>query len=64
MCLQSLLRARWETLPRDRAIVMHCRSGFRAHGHLAVRMLRERGFAEVANPAGGFVSMVREGGLV
>jgi len=48
-------------LPRDRRIVVHCRSGFRAH--LAVRILKQHGFADVANVTGGHMSMVAEGGF-
>lgn len=55
------LRAAWERLPRDRRVVLHCRSGFRAH--LALRMLRERGFEDVANVTGGWLSMMAEGGF-
>lgn len=49
------LRARWETLPRDRRIAVHCKSGFRAH--LALRILRERGFPDVVNVTGGWLAM-------
>jgi rhodanese-related sulfurtransferase len=55
------LRYRWESLPKDRRIAVHCRSGFRSH--LAVRMLKELGFADVVNVTGGWVSMRLEGGL-
>lgn len=55
------LRFELDGLPRNRRIVVHCRSGFR--GHLAVRILRDRGFADVANVTGGFVSMQIEGGF-
>ena len=40
---------------------MHCRSGFRAH--LAVRILKEHGFADVVNLTGGWVSLEAEGGF-
>jgi NADPH-dependent 2,4-dienoyl-CoA reductase/sulfur reductase-like enzyme/rhodanese-related sulfurtransferase len=50
------LRARYELLPKDRPIWVHCRSGFRAH--LAVRILKERGFSNVANITGGYVSIL------
>lgn len=49
------LRDSLDTLPRHRRIVVHCKSGFR--GHLAVRMLRQHGFDDVANVTGGFISM-------
>jgi NADPH-dependent 2,4-dienoyl-CoA reductase/sulfur reductase-like enzyme/rhodanese-related sulfurtransferase len=55
------LRGRVEELPRDREIAIHCRSGFRAH--LAVRILKERGFSRVTNVTGGWLSMVAEGGF-
>jgi NADPH-dependent 2,4-dienoyl-CoA reductase/sulfur reductase-like enzyme/rhodanese-related sulfurtransferase len=50
------LRVRYELLPKDRKIWVHCRSGFRAH--LAVRILKERGFSSVANITGGYVSIL------
>lgn len=54
---------RWEldALPRDRRILVHCRSGFRAH--LAVRILKAAGFRDVANVTGGWLSMELEGGF-
>lgn len=55
------LRKRWETLPRDRRIAVHCRSGFRAH--LAVRTLKQLGFSNVVNVTGGWVSMEIDGGF-
>ncbi len=55
------LRARLDELPRDRRIFVHCRSGFRAH--LAVRLLKERGFEQVFNVTGGYVSILDEGGF-
>jgi NADPH-dependent 2,4-dienoyl-CoA reductase/sulfur reductase-like enzyme/rhodanese-related sulfurtransferase len=55
------LRFELGQLPRDRRIVVTCRSGFRAH--LAVRILKENGFADVANLTGGFLSLVAEGGF-
>ena len=55
------LRKRWETLPRDRRIAVHCRSGFRAH--LAVRTLKQLGFTNVVNVTGGWVSMEIDGGF-
>jgi NADPH-dependent 2,4-dienoyl-CoA reductase/sulfur reductase-like enzyme/rhodanese-related sulfurtransferase len=55
---------RWELdqLPRDRRIVLYCRTGFRAH--LALRTLAESGYRDVANLTGGWVSMELEGGFV
>jgi rhodanese-related sulfurtransferase len=55
------LRFELDRLPKDRRIVVHCRSGFRAH--LAVRILKQHGFADVANVTGGQMSMVAEGGF-
>jgi rhodanese-related sulfurtransferase len=55
------LRFELDRLPKDRRIVVHCRSGFRAH--LAVRILKQHGFADVANLTGGHMSMGAEGGF-
>ncbi len=55
------LRFEMERLPSNRRIVVYCRTGYRAH--LAVRMLKQRGFADVANLTGGKLSMVAEGGF-
>jgi NADPH-dependent 2,4-dienoyl-CoA reductase/sulfur reductase-like enzyme/rhodanese-related sulfurtransferase len=55
------LRFELDRLPKDRRIVVHCRSGFRAH--LAVRILKQRGFPDVANLTGGHLSMLAEGGF-
>jgi rhodanese-related sulfurtransferase len=55
------LRFELERLPKDRRIVVHCRTGFRSH--LAVRILKQRGFADVANLTGGQLSMLAEGGF-
>jgi NADPH-dependent 2,4-dienoyl-CoA reductase/sulfur reductase-like enzyme/rhodanese-related sulfurtransferase len=55
------LRFELDSLPKDRRIVVHCRSGFRAH--LAVRILKQHGFTDVANVTGGHMSMVAEGGF-
>jgi NADPH-dependent 2,4-dienoyl-CoA reductase/sulfur reductase-like enzyme/rhodanese-related sulfurtransferase len=49
------------TLPRGRRLVLYCRSGFRAH--LSLRILRQQGFADVANVTGGWVSIQAEGGF-
>jgi NADPH-dependent 2,4-dienoyl-CoA reductase/sulfur reductase-like enzyme/rhodanese-related sulfurtransferase len=54
------LRFESERLPKNRRILAYCRSGFR--GHLAVRVLKQQGFADVANVTGGYLSMVAEGG--
>ncbi|MGA2762059.1 MAG: FAD-dependent oxidoreductase [Spirochaetia bacterium] len=55
------LRFRLDELPRDRAIVLYCRSGYRAH--LALRILKENGFARVTNVTGGYLSMIAAGGF-
>ncbi|HTN51101.1 MAG TPA: FAD-dependent oxidoreductase [Anaeromyxobacter sp.] len=55
------VRQRWEALPRDRRLVVYCRSGFRAH--LVVRVLKEEGFRDVVNVTGGLLSMQAEGGF-
>lgn len=48
------LRQRLDELPRDRAIYTYCRSGFRSY--LAYRVLRQRGFGDVATLAGGLLT--------
>ena len=55
------LRFELDALPRDRRLVVYCRSGFR--GHLALRILRGHGFTDVANVTGGYLSLAAEGGL-
>jgi NADPH-dependent 2,4-dienoyl-CoA reductase/sulfur reductase-like enzyme/rhodanese-related sulfurtransferase len=55
------LRERLHQVPRERRVVVHCRSGFR--GHLAVRLLLEQGYTNVANLTGGWVSLELEGGF-
>jgi rhodanese-related sulfurtransferase len=54
----DLVRERSGELPKDRRIVLHCRSGFRAH--LALRTLKGQGFTDVANLTGGWVSWGNE----
>ena len=49
------------SIPRDRRVVVHCHSGFRAH--LALRTLLANGWRDVANVTGGWVSMQLEPGL-
>jgi NADPH-dependent 2,4-dienoyl-CoA reductase/sulfur reductase-like enzyme/peroxiredoxin family protein/rhodanese-related sulfurtransferase/TusA-related sulfurtransferase len=46
------IRARLHEVPRDRPIVVYCGVGIR--GYLAERILRENGFSDVANLAGGW----------
>jgi NADPH-dependent 2,4-dienoyl-CoA reductase/sulfur reductase-like enzyme/rhodanese-related sulfurtransferase len=55
------VRTQWEAIPRDRRVFVYCRSGFR--GHLAVRVLKERGFPDVVNVTGGFLAMKAAGGF-
>lgn len=55
------LRDRLEEIPKDRTVLVHCRLGFRAH--LAVRILKQRGFRDVRNITGGFLAMLAEGGF-
>ena len=55
------LRFEVDRVPKNRRILVHCRSGFRAH--LAVRILKQPGFADVANVTGGHLSMLAEGGF-
>ncbi|MCC7054343.1 MAG: FAD-dependent oxidoreductase [Gemmatimonadaceae bacterium] len=55
------LRGRLNELPRDRAIVVHCRGGMRAH--VASRILQAAGFEGVRNVTGGWVSMQAAQGL-
>jgi NADPH-dependent 2,4-dienoyl-CoA reductase/sulfur reductase-like enzyme/rhodanese-related sulfurtransferase len=50
-----------EGLPRDRVIHIHCRSGFRAH--LALRILKARGFERLVNVTGGYMAIQAEGGF-
>lgn len=49
------LRNRLAELPKDRQILVYCRSGFR--GHLALRILKDSGFDQVANLTGGWLSL-------
>jgi len=55
------LRFEHEGLPRDRRIAIVCKSGFRAH--LALRILKGKGFADVVNVTGGMTSVLAEGGF-
>lgn len=55
------LRFRLDEVPRDKPIVLYCRSGYRAH--LALRILKENGFQDVRNLTGGYLSIVAEGGF-
>ena len=55
------LRASLAKVPRDRRLVVYCRSGFRAH--LAIRILKESGYSNLANLTGGWLSLESEGGF-
>lgn len=55
------LRSRLEDVPKDRSVFVYCRSGYRAH--LAVRVLKEKGFADVRNIAGGMLALEACGGF-
>ena len=55
------LRFRLDEVPRDRPIIAYCRSGFRSH--LAVRILKEKGWTDVRNLTGGYVAMTALGGF-
>lgn len=55
------LREHLASIPKDRRLVVHCRSGFRAH--LALRVLKQEGYEDVRNLTGGWVSLEAEGGF-
>ena len=55
------LRYELAQVPRGRRLVIHCRSGFRAH--LALRILKQHGHEDVRNLTGGWLSMQAEPGL-
>jgi adenylyltransferase/sulfurtransferase len=48
------------SLPRDREILVHCKSGMRSAK--AVRLLLDRGFTRVKNVAGGIDAWLKEDG--
>ena len=54
------LRFRLDEVPNG-PILVHCRSGFRSH--LAVRILKEKGWTDVRNLTGGYVAMTALGGF-
>ena len=45
------LRFRLDEVPRDRPIVVHCKTSFRSH--LALRILLQNGWTDVRNLTGG-----------
>ena len=55
------LRFRLEEVPRDRPLIVHCRSGYRSH--LALRILKQNGFAQVRNLTGGYIGVLAYGGF-
>lgn len=55
------LRFRLDEVPRDRPIVVHCKSGFRSH--LALRILKENDWTDVKNLTGGYVIIMALGGF-
>lgn len=55
------LRFRLDEVPRDRPLVLQCRSGFRSH--LALRILKGNGWNDVKNLTGGFVAITALGGF-
>jgi NADPH-dependent 2,4-dienoyl-CoA reductase/sulfur reductase-like enzyme/rhodanese-related sulfurtransferase len=55
------LRFELDSLPKDETIHIHCRSGYRAH--LALRILKQRGFEKLVNVTGGYLAIQAEGGF-
>jgi NADPH-dependent 2,4-dienoyl-CoA reductase/sulfur reductase-like enzyme/rhodanese-related sulfurtransferase len=55
------LRFRLDEVPRGRPLIVHCRSGFRAH--LALRILKENGWDDVRNITGGYLAVQANGGF-
>jgi NADPH-dependent 2,4-dienoyl-CoA reductase/sulfur reductase-like enzyme/rhodanese-related sulfurtransferase len=55
------LRFELAAIPKGRRVVVYCRSGYRAH--LALRILHQSGFADLANVTGGYLSIAREDGF-
>jgi NADPH-dependent 2,4-dienoyl-CoA reductase/sulfur reductase-like enzyme/rhodanese-related sulfurtransferase len=55
------LRGRIEQIPRGRRLALYCGMGLR--GHVALRVLRQRGYADVVNVTGGIQSLMAEGGF-
>lgn len=55
------LRFRLDEVPRHGRIHVHCRSGFRSH--LALRILKENGYADVVNVTGAYMAILAEGGF-
>jgi rhodanese-related sulfurtransferase len=55
------LRFRLSEVPKGRPIIVHCKSGFRAH--LALRILKQNGWADVKNMTGGYIAALAHGGF-
>jgi NADPH-dependent 2,4-dienoyl-CoA reductase/sulfur reductase-like enzyme/rhodanese-related sulfurtransferase len=55
------LRFRLGEVPHNVKIHVHCRSGFRSH--LALRILKENGYADVVNVTGAYMAILAEGGF-
>jgi rhodanese-related sulfurtransferase len=55
------LRFRLDEVPRDRPIVVHCKTSFRSH--LALRILKENGWKDVRNLTGSWVAINALGGF-
>ena len=55
------LRFRLDELPKGIRLHLHCRSGFRAH--LALRILKGRGYEDAVNVTGGWLAILAEGGF-
>ena len=51
----SELRDRYEEIPKDVPVYIHCRSGQRSYN--AVLMLKSKGYDEVFNISGGFLGL-------
>jgi rhodanese-related sulfurtransferase len=55
------LRFRLDEVPRDRPIVVHCKTSFRSH--LATRILLQNGWKDVRNLTGSWVAVTALGGF-
>ena len=48
------LRSRFADVPRDRAVLVHCQSGYRSS--IAVSLLEREGFTNVSDLVGGWAA--------
>lgn len=55
------LRFRLTEVPKGGPLIVYCRSGFRAH--LALRILKQNGWADVRNMTGGYITARAHGGF-